>query len=321
MSAIVVRFALLCACVARSSALPKEKSIHGVLAADSPHVATGAEKLAAPAIAPEIEPVKKEAPRIAIGSGARKQAPPATSSFQDTLASIKQYLHPWLNPLRVGAVLTTVALQLSPMRSTLEIRRDGDVKRYDGYPYFTVLAGATQWCIYGASEAISSGDWTFFTMVQANGPGMIFGVFYISTYFANVSRKDPRDRALRNYLFVGACILLMQFVGLLMFGWKVVVVLGVLGAIGSAQIALSPFKTLPEVLKTRSTRSWPFDLCLWSFIQSAATGGFGFACGDPSIWVPNVIGVIAAGIQLILVAMFNEKTTRPPPKIKSAVIV
>merc|ERR1719282_711425 len=47
---------------------------------------------------PEIEPLKRETPRIAIESGARKQALPATLSFQDTLASIKQYLHPWLNP-------------------------------------------------------------------------------------------------------------------------------------------------------------------------------------------------------------------------------
>merc|ERR1719321_2378596 len=92
---------------------------------------------------------------------------------------------------------------------------------------------------------------------------------------------------------------------LIMFGKPAIFVFGILGAIGSAQIALSPFKTLGEVLQTRSTKSWPVDLCWWSFIQSAFTGGFGLAIGDPAIWVPNLIGVIAAGIQLMLVALFS----------------
>merc|ERR1719161_2319416 len=105
---------------------------------------------------------------------------------------------------------------------------------------------------------------------------------------------------------IGVGIVLAEIAAFVIFDKVAITWFGVLGAIGSAQIALSPFKTLPEVLSTKSTKSWPFDLCLWSFIQSTATGGFGFAIADPSIWVPNVIGVIAAGIQLTLFAMFRE---------------
>merc|ERR1719420_589136 len=223
-----------------------------------------------------------------------------------TLAQIKQTLSPWLHHLQVGAVVTTVALQGSPLRSSLEIRRDRDVKRYDGYPYFTVLAGAMQWCIYGSTSALFLSDPSFWTMVFANGPGIFLGLFYISVFKRHCPKDDCRYPALDRYLTIGVLIVLAEAAAFVIFYKTAITWFGVLGAIGSAQIALSPFKTLPEVLETKSTRSWPVDLCLWSFIQSAATGGFGFAIGDPSIWVPNVIGVIAAGIQLTLVAIFRE---------------
>lgn len=229
-----------------------------------------------------------------------------SSENTNALLRIKQKLSPWLHHLQVSAVVTTVALQGSPMRSSLEIRRDADIKRYDGYPYFTVLAGALQWCIYGSTSAIFLKDSSFWTMVFANGPGIFLGIFYVCVFKRHCPKDDIRGPALDRYLMIGLCIMLAEAAAFIVFDKVAITWFGVLGAIGSAQIALSPFKTLPEVLRTKSTKSWPFDLCLWSFIQSTATGGFGFAIADPSIWVPNVIGVIAAGIQLILVAMYRE---------------
>jgi len=218
--------------------------------------------------------------------------------------SIQQKLHEYLQPLSGAAVVTTIALQLSPLPSTLEIRRDSSVKRYDGYPYFSVLAGASQWCIYGAFSAWKLHDKTVLTMVAANGPGVVLGLFYIWSYFQYVPAEDSRRQSLKRYLQIG-CVLLCGELGLChLFGRSAIFVLGLLGSVGSAQIALSPFKTLPEVLRTRSTRSWPFDLCLWNFIQSLATGGFGMANSDPWVWVPNVIGVLAAIVQLTLIVVY-----------------
>merc|ERR1719456_1751248 len=230
----------------------------------------------------------------------------SSTSYANTLLRIKQNLSPWLHHLQVSAVVTTVALQGSPMRSSLEIRQDRDVKRYDGYPYFTVLAGAMQWCIYGSTSAIFLNDASFWTMVFANGPGIFLGLFYVMVFKRHCPKDDCRNPALDGYLTVGLFLILAEVAAFIIFYKTAITWFGVLGAIGSAQIALSPFKTLPEVLKTKSTRSWPVDLCVWSYIQSCATGGFGFAIGDPWIWVPNVIGVIAAGIQLVLVAIYRE---------------
>jgi solute carrier family 50 protein (sugar transporter) len=218
--------------------------------------------------------------------------------------SIQQKLHDYLQPLSGAAVVTTIALQLSPLPSTLEIRRDKSVKRYDGYPYFSVLAGASQWCIYGAFSAWKLHDKTLLTMLAANGPGVVMGLFYIWSYFQYVPAEDPRRLSLKRYLQVGCILLCGEFAICCLFGRSAVFMLGLLGSVGSAQIALSPFKTLPEVLRTRSTRSWPLDLCLWNFIQSMATGGFGLANSDPWVWVPNVIGVLAAIVQMTLIVMY-----------------
>mmetsp|Transcript_130752 Transcript_130752/g.279664 ORF Transcript_130752/g.279664 Transcript_130752/m.279664 type:complete len:332 (+) Transcript_130752:68-1063(+) len=235
-----------------------------------------------------------------------KSAVQRKRSLLAVVSRVQEVLHERLPPLRFAAVLTTVALQLSPLRSCLEIRRRGDVQRYDGYPYFTVLAGAVQWCVYAAAATAATGDTTFLTMVEANGPGVLCGTFYVVVFLCCVKPGDARGAALRGYLFGGAALLFAEAIALVVLRGRAVLGLGLLGAIGSAQIALSPFKTLPEVLRTRSTRSWPVDLCLWSFIQSLATGSFGLAIDDAWILVPNLIGVIAAGVQLALIATLSE---------------
>jgi len=242
-----------------------------------------------------------------------EEAAPSASSGQFERAefgllavstSIQQKLHEYLQPLSGAAVVTTIALQLSPLPSTLEIRRDKSVKRYDGYPYFSVLAGASQWCIYGTFSAWKLQDKTLLTMVAANGPGVVMGLFYIWSYFQYVPADDSRRLSLKRYLQFGCILLCGEFVTCHLFRRSAVFMLGLLGSVGSAQIALSPFKTLPEVLRTRSTRSWPLDLCLWNFIQSVATGGFGLANSDPWVWVPNVIGVLAAIVQMTLIVVY-----------------
>eukprot|EP00929_Paragymnodinium_shiwhaense_P001357 TRINITY_DN101587_c0_g1_i1.p1 TRINITY_DN101587_c0_g1~~TRINITY_DN101587_c0_g1_i1.p1 ORF type:complete len:323 (-),score=59.61 TRINITY_DN101587_c0_g1_i1:192-1160(-) len=260
----------------------------------------------------EVAGIQAERSRSAIAAertankstGKATLAQRAQSVLAVAVSRTHETLHAWKHPLSGAAVVTTVALQLSPMPSCREIRRDRDVKRYDGYPYFTVLAGASQWCIYGAAAALASGDHSFFTMVAANGPGIFFGIFYVWSFLSIVDPKDERRSALRSYLWFGLALLVAEAAGVYAYRERTVYWFGLLGSVGSAQIALSPFKTLPEVLRTQSTRSWPLDLCIWNFIQSAATGGFGFANDDPWVWAPNVIGVIAAVVQLTLVAIF-----------------
>lgn len=246
------------------------------------------------------EPVKEAAPDARSWPLERAQL-----ALLDVSTNVQEKLHEYLRPLSGAAVMTTVALQLSPLPSTLEIRRDKSVKRYDGYPYFSVLAGASQWCIYGTFSAWQLKDATFLTMVAANGPGVLMGVFYISSYFQYVPAEDTRRASLKSYLRLALAFLVAQIVVFSLFRSSARLLLGLLGSIGSAQIALSPFKTLPEVLSTRSTKSWPLDLCLWNFIQSMATGGFGLANNDAWVWVPNVIGVAAAVVQLTLIVAFG----------------
>merc|ERR1719359_1435520 len=123
-----------------------------------------------------------------------------SAQLGSTIARFRTTMHAWLHPLSAAAVLTTVALQLSPMPSSLEIRRERDVKRYDGYPYFSVLAGATQWCLYGSYAAFTTHDMNLLTMVAANGPGVFLGLFYVSNFFRFVPAEDARNSALKKYL-------------------------------------------------------------------------------------------------------------------------
>lgn len=225
-------------------------------------------------------------------------------------AEAEEDLRPRLSPLKLAAIVTTVILQLSGLRTILEIQRDRDVKRYDPYPFFAILAGATQWCLYGVAAAMATGDWTHITMDEANGPGLCFGVFYVTIFFRYCPQNDARRAALRNYLCVGAFLLCVQAIAYYMIRERAVWYLGLLGAVGSAQIAMSPLKTLPEVIRSQSTRSWPFDLCLMNFVQSAATGSFGLASSDAWVWMPNAVGLFCGAFQLVLCAAFSPRLTQ-----------
>lgn len=220
----------------------------------------------------------------------------------------QQRMHAWIRPLSLAAVLTTIALQASGMPSSFEIRKDRDVKRYDGYPYFTVLAMGVQWCIYGTCGALR-GETTLLTMVEANLPGVVFGIFYCSNYLSFVPSGDERCKALKGYLKGLATLMVLEIIAFMCTPDRAVFYFGMIGSTFSAQVGVSPFKTLPEVLRTKSTRSWPLDLCFWNMVQSLATGGFGLANNDPWVLVPNVLGVIAAGVQFFLIALFWEQSS------------
>merc|ERR1719359_490904 len=141
-----------------------------------------------------------------------------SAQLGSTIARFRTTMHAWLHPLSAAAVLTTVALQLSPMPSSLEIKRACDVKRYDGYPYFSVLAGATQWCIYGSFGAWKTKDTNLLTMVAANFPGMMFGVFYITNFFRFVPADDARNSALKRYLAFGGTLLMTELISCVVLG-------------------------------------------------------------------------------------------------------
>jgi len=224
------------------------------------------------------------------------------------LARLKMMLHAWMHPLSVAAIITTIALQLSPMPSSLEIKRDRDIKRYDGYPYVAVLANATQWCLYGSFAVLVLHDMSHLTMILANGPGVICGIFYVVNYLRFAPKEDARSSALKRYLVFGLCLLLVNLAACVLLQQENAVNwLGLIGSILGLNASLSPFKTLPEVLRTRSTKSWPLDLCLWSLIQSVAMVSFGFASNDVWVWALNLFCVLGSAIQLSLIAAFWER--------------
>lgn len=215
---------------------------------------------------------------------------------------VKSALHLWLTPLRITAVALTVMLQMSPMRSVCEMHLRKDVLRYDGYPFFTVLAGATQWTLYGAAAAWATRDTTYYTMIESNGPGVILGLFYICVYCKYVKVGDERRGNMRRYLSAGFSVLVVEIVSLFVWHRKAVFWFGFVGAIGSVQIGAAPFCTIREVIETRSTACWPTDLISICFVQSAVTAVFGFCISDSWIWVPNVFGFVAASTQLAFIA-------------------
>lgn len=212
----------------------------------------------------------------------------------------------WLRPLRVLCIFLTVLLQLSPLRPVLEIRNKGDALQYDGFPFFIMLAGSLQWCMYGAAATVMSHNWNLFTLVESNGPGVVFGLFYVTMYCHCVRAGDARRGAMIRYIFIGGSILLLECLWLAASRRNAIPWIGFLATVLGLLLSIAPLKTLPEVLRTKSTAGWPTDLIVMCFIQSAVMVAFAWCIHDLWIMLPNIFGTIAAGLQLLVILAMQQ---------------
>ena len=83
------------------------------------------------------------------------------------------------------AIASNIALQLSPMRVILEIRRYKDTKGSDGLPYLMIMCVASQWCVYAIYSIWCTGNSSMQVLIFANILGAILGSFYVYSFQKN----------------------------------------------------------------------------------------------------------------------------------------
>jgi len=76
---------------------------------------------------------------------------------------------------------------------------------------------------------------------------------------------------------------------------------GLFGAVGSIMFTASPLFAIATVLKTRSLATMPCHTSFILFLNASLWTGFGIlVANDPAVYVPNLVGLFAGTLQVIV---------------------
>lgn len=203
------------------------------------------------------------------------------------------------------AIASNIALQLSPMRVILEIRRYKDTKGSDGLPYLMICCVATQWVWYASYSIWSTGNTSMQVIIFANILGSILGSFYVYSFHRNCN-DQIRATKMRWLYKLAVLVTLVQFICILCLPRKDgMFMLGLVGAVLSVGCTAAPLTELSIILKTRDTSIWPADfiyvncggLIIWLVT--------GLLLGDTWVIAPNGVGLGICLFQLGIMYAFG----------------
>lgn len=220
---------------------------------------------------------------------------------------------------RFGLVLT-VFYMLSGVPTALKIVRDRDAKNFSPVPYIIGVFNCSMWAYYSviAMEEMGQNLWS---NLEINIIGLvIFGSYTIPFLAFSRDRTRVIGQLLLSLLAtVGSIWIFENLVGdppklkwNFHFGGDNVPLkaslCGVLTVTLNAILYGSPLVQLQLVVRTKSVEFMPFGMSLLTFIISCIWTTQGFALGNITVLIPNLLGVLLGAAQLTLYAMYCNNT-------------
>jgi solute carrier family 50 protein (sugar transporter) len=146
------------------------------------------------------------------------------------------------------------------------------------------------WSIYGVLK-------DDMTVLVPNFTGTISGLICATTF--HIYAKDVA----RHYYYICAAVIL---VALGLSSFQNAPAVGSLGVTLAVIMMGSPLSTLQTVIRDKNTNALPFGLSFTTFLNAMSWSSYGILiANDPMIYVPNIIGLTLATIQLSLFGIYG----------------
>eukprot|EP00668_Euglena_longa_P006600 GGOE01007894.1.p1 GENE.GGOE01007894.1~~GGOE01007894.1.p1 ORF type:complete len:330 (+),score=89.53 GGOE01007894.1:52-990(+) len=151
----------------------------------------------------------------------------------------------------------------------------------------------------------------------SNAPGLLLTAYYVAALlFLSGGKGDGRlPRLIARIVGVGGSYLLievMAFAFLLHDARVVQLIAGLSTNVWLAGMYLAPVLNVARAVRERSAAAFVVPLVIVTLLNSCMWFGYGLlACGDPFIYVPNVVGLVAALVQLGVILLFWGKKSGP----------
>mmetsp|Transcript_13033 Transcript_13033/g.31937 ORF Transcript_13033/g.31937 Transcript_13033/m.31937 type:complete len:268 (-) Transcript_13033:293-1096(-) len=215
----------------------------------------------------------------------------------------------FLPGVKIAAVVTAVAMNLSPVDDVLAFRRQGNTGDKHPLPYAMILVNSSLWLMYG----VLKGD--YFPMVFTNFVGVLAGLFHVCAFLYYSTGKLANKSKFDGKPYVALVVLSV------MLGLSLIYANGHEGALSQlgtvaivAMIGLfgSPLVMMQEVIKKKDSSALSRPLSTLSLLCSASWTTYGILEGDVFVWGPNSLAVALAIGQVSLIVLYpaTSKATK-----------
>ncbi|XP_065854186.1 bidirectional sugar transporter SWEET16-like [Euphorbia lathyris] len=201
--------------------------------------------------------------------------------------------------------LISLLVFISPIKTFCGVVKKKSTENYKVDPYITTLLSTSLWSFYG----ILNPDGLL--ILTINGTGVVFQSVYLTLFIIYA----PKDKKIRTAKLVG--LLNVGFVGLVIAVTLFAIhgrhlrltVVGLLCSAFTIAMYAAPLSAMRLVIKTKSVEYMPFFLSFFLFLNGCVWGTYALLLKDFYIGVPNAVGFILGSTQLILYAIYRNKSS------------
>lgn len=190
---------------------------------------------------------------------------------------------------------------LAPLTAMRQIKDENTTGKLPMLPYSTMFVCASVWTTYGLLASVP-GIW------MANVSGVVMGTYYIYTF----CRYCPKDadwlpgKQIHHKLACSSAVAFLATSAAVLPTETALFVLGMFGNLICVVMFSSPLAAIKTVLAEKRTRCLPFAFSFVGFVNCGLWTLYGLAVlHDPFIWFSNLVGFVAAAMQMALFARFG----------------
>eukprot|EP00055_Hartaetosiga_balthica_P008116 m.29189 g.29189 ORF g.29189 m.29189 type:complete len:224 (-) comp6126_c0_seq2:33-704(-) len=192
------------------------------------------------------------------------------------------------------ATITTIGLFLTGIPVTQRIKKARSSANVAFIPYFAAITNTCLWLKYGAMTHD-------FTIICVNCVGLVLNLYYVAIcYLYSKQEKSFLIPTIVSSACVYLPLLYVHYSAGSISFVQAVHIIGFCGCVGTIVMFGSPLATMVKVIKTKSTESMVFSLCLMNFVVSVTWSLYGYVIGDMFVQTPNSVGALLALVQLLL---------------------
>jgi len=202
----------------------------------------------------------------------------------------------FINLLSITATASTFGLFLCGLQICQRIHQRGTTEGTSIWPFLLTIISCTFWFGYGDLRKDQ-------TVIFVNGVGFIVQAGYLLYYYKKTRLKSRLNRLFLFELIF--CVFTIWFVRYSHFTKEEKGnVLGLICMVLNVASISAPLMDVSQVMRTQSTESLPFLLCLGNMICSLQWLIYGILVDDFYIKVPNSIAVLISAVQLSLFVIY-----------------
>mmetsp|Transcript_164890 Transcript_164890/g.529233 ORF Transcript_164890/g.529233 Transcript_164890/m.529233 type:complete len:555 (-) Transcript_164890:150-1814(-) len=276
------------------------------VAAAVPPAAVALATITAPIIAsvPITAPVPEApVPAAPVATPVEPETPPVVGGWHQSLAAVKLTITASF-VLKALCIGSNIIYQASPMPTAREFAKAGDTGEADSAPLVSIAFSCTQFSFYGTFAFMATGKSGFLVLVYSNALGLIMGFYYVYAYMSNCHNPANLQKTWKYLKFIAVCVLGQMISTYFLPTGRALLLVGLVSSTCSMVSAVSLVTTVPEVFRTKCSKSLPVAILVCGEVSGVLWVLCGLMLADVYIILPNVVCLIISTFALILTWYF-----------------